>query len=236
MPDNREYFVQELVPELRGAVRTLVRDWDGRMHNRGKLYYDDALVEFNVDLPSRNGGGYTTLKIMLRYGATFGLDANGYNVFIFGENQNDPFEGKGGLTGDYRKDVDDVLSELSRGFSKFAVSPTTATINADFEDAIPGTSQDDLIHTKKQYQMAKKIIGDIKWAEQPHSLSEELDYPVTTVKSFLRKLRDEDVLELRVIVDDGIEYIAVDPDTNAYMLRPSKNWSTFAKEFKNKEV
>ena len=83
--------------------------------------------------------------------------------------------------------------------------------------------------------MAGKIIADISLAEEPHALASALKFPVTTVKSFLRKLRDEDVLKLKMITDDGKEYIAVDPVTNAYLLRPSKNWAKFKKEYAAKK-
>ena len=101
---------------------------------------------------------------------------------------------------------------------------------ADFADI--DTEAGDYIHTKKQFTMAGEIIDDISWAEEPHSLAEHLEYPVTTVKSFLKKLRDEEVVETETITQDGEEFIAVDPVTNAYLLSPSKNWDEFKKEYK----
>jgi DNA-binding MarR family transcriptional regulator len=89
----------------------------------------------------------------------------------------------------------------------------------------------DFIHTKKQMQMSKEIIEDIAWAEEPHTLAERLGFPVTTVKSFLKKLRDEDIVETKTVTEDGREYIAVDPETNAYLLMPSTNWEKFKKEY-----
>jgi hypothetical protein len=90
----------------------------------------------------------------------------------------------------------------------------------------------DFIHTKKQMQMSKEIIDDIAWAEEPHTLAERLDFPVTTVKSFLKKLRDEEIVRTKTVTEDGREYIAVDPETNAYLLMPHTNWDKFKREYK----
>ena len=89
----------------------------------------------------------------------------------------------------------------------------------------------DYIHTKKQYNMAKEIIDDISWAEEPHSLAEYLGYPVTTVKSFLKKLWDQDIAKTKEIELDGESYVAVDKETGAWLLQPSTNWAAFKKEF-----
>lgn len=87
------------------------------------------------------------------------------------------------------------------------------------------------IHTKKQFEMAQEIIKDISWGEEPHALAEFLDFPVTTVKSFLKKLRDEEVVETLTIEHEGQEFIAVDPKSGAYALKPSTKWAAFKKEF-----
>ena len=88
------------------------------------------------------------------------------------------------------------------------------------------------IHTKKQLAMASEIVKDISWAESPHELSEHLEMPVTTVKSFLKKLRDQDVLTEKVVKEEGHEYVLVDPVTGAFYLKPSSLWSDFKRETK----
>ena len=101
---------------------------------------------------------------------------------------------------------------------------------ADFSDI--DIDAGDYIHTKKQFNMSAKIVQDPSWAEEPHVLAEELNYPVTTVKSFLKKLRDEEILEVKTLEFEGDHYVAVDDVTGAYLLTPSKNWNPFRDEYK----
>lgn len=93
-----------------------------------------------------------------------------------------------------------------------------------------------LIHTKKQYDVSKKILEDIANAEEPAVLSDMLDIPVTTVKSFLKKLRDEGVLEVKSVMVDGEQYVAVNPVSMAFLLQPSKNWHKLKDEFSRIKV
>jgi|CXWL01.1.fsa_nt_gi hypothetical protein len=90
----------------------------------------------------------------------------------------------------------------------------------------------EFIHSEKQFTIAGEIIKDISMAQEPATLADKVNYPVTTIKSFLKRLRDLDVFNTEEVQIDGKTYVAVSPVTRAFLLVPSKNWSDFKNEYK----
>ena len=110
-----------------------------------------------------------------------------------------------------------------------ALYPEKQEIRAELDNYDAGG---EYIHTEKQYHMAGEIIKDISLAQEPATLADKMDFPTTTVKSYLKRLRDLDVFDTEEVKIDGKTYVAVSPLTRAFLLIPSKNWSDFKTEYK----